>query len=218
MTEAAPTEAPRRTARTKGSVNRLDPDGSIAAEHEARETARQAARKPVQHGRAVVLGRNNEELSRSRDNTMDKFDVPQHLKEPGWDYQWNVKTVYGKDDMDAQIRDLENGWRPINADREGFAGRFMPNGYTGPIERDGLWLCERPMALTEEARREDRLNANAQRAENRRRFGLKDLPAGFEDRADRIAQYGKGKHGVHTAIEGAPRAEGRYQMAIDGDE
>src|SRR5688572_10769992 len=218
MSDAAiATDTPRRATRaTKGSVNRLDPDGSIEASDE-REQARPVARETVPHGRAVAYDCDGNPLSRRRDNTMDQFDVPASLKEPGWDYQWCVKSVMGQDQIAAQLRDLENGWRPINADRPEFAGRFMPEGYKGPIERDGLILCERPMSLTEEARREDRHNANAQRRENRKRFGLKDLPAGFEDRSssDRLGQFGKGKPGVHVGIEGAPVRDGKYQMAID---
>jgi hypothetical protein len=216
--EATTADAPRRAARMKGSVNRLDPDGTLEAEAEIQEQAREIARAPIPHGRAVALGRDGKPIARRRDNTMDQFEVPANLKEPGWDYQWNVKSVLGEEKIAAQIRDAENGWRPVMADRDGFAGRFMPDGYKGAIEREGLVLCERPMQLTDEARREDRHNANAQRAENRRRFGLPSLPPGFEDRKDRIGQFGKGKVGVNVALEGAPRSDGKYQMAIDGDD
>ena len=214
------TEAPRRAGR-KGSVNRLDPDGTHAAE-EQREVAREPARKAAPTGRQVVYGRDGKPISRRRDNTMDQFEIPRDIREglerEGWDLQWNVKTVLGQENIAQQMRDMEAGWRPIMADREEFKGRFMPDGWTGPIERDGLILCERPMQLTEEARREDRINANAQRADNRRRFGLPDLPAGFEDRQDLLGRVGKGKPGVNIALEGAPGREGKYQMAIDGDE
>lgn len=213
------TETPRPARRgTKGSVNRLDPDGTQAREAEARETVRQPARESMPHGRAVAFDRDGNPISRQRDNTIDQFHVPEHLKEAGWDYQWNVKSVTGQEMIAAQIRDAENGWRPVPADRPGFAGRFMPNGYKGVIERDGLMLCERPLILTEQAREEDRYNANAQRQENRRRFGLPSLPDGFENRQDRLGQFGKGKPGVHVGIEGAPTADRNYQMAIDGDE
>src|SRR4030095_8277920 len=177
------TDKPMRSARG-GSKNRL----GDAPEMEQRPVAREMARTPERHGRAVALDRDGKPLSRRRDNTEDQFHIPDELKETGWDYQWNVKSVTGEEQVSTQIRDMENGWRPIMSDRDGFAGRFMPEGHKGAIERGGLVLCERPMVLTEEARREDRLNAKNQRHENRRRFGLPQLPEGFEDRNDRLGQ------------------------------
>ncbi|HEY6861681.1 MAG TPA: hypothetical protein VI358_18090 [Pseudolabrys sp.] len=209
-------EAPKAARRGRpGSVNRLDPDGTHSAQAEARQAVRQTVRTPLQNGRAVALDREGNPVSRQRDNTIDQFYVPEHLKEPGWDYQWNVKSVLGQESMKDIIRDAENGWTAVPSDRQGFDGRFMPKGWKGAIERDGLVLCERPMALTEEARREDRHNANAMRQQNRDRFGLPELPVGFEDRNDRLGHYGKGKPGVHVGIEGAPASDRNYQIDID---
>lgn len=197
------------------SKNRLE---GMAPAAEEQPVAREIAREPARHGRAVALDRDGKPISRRRDNTEDKFHIPEELKEPGWTYQWNVHSVLGQDDIGAQIRDQENGWRSVPSERPGFAGRFMPDGYKGAIVRDGLRLDERPVELTEEARREDRINANSQRAENRRRFGLPNVPDGFDASHPSLGKYGKGKPGVNVALEGAPRADGKYNMAIDGDE
>ncbi len=215
MSDAISTESPKARAH-RGSKNRLD-DGPDHPQAEAREPARQAVRTPVSNGRAVAYDRDGNPISRQRDNTIDQFDIPAHLKEDGWDYQWNVKSVLGEEKMAAQIRDAENGWRPVPSDRAGFQGRFMPPGYKGPIERDGLVLCERPMLLTEQARQEDRYNANAQRMQNRERFGLPSVPDGFDDHHPSLGKFGKGKPGVRVGIEGAPSPDGKYQMAIDDE-
>lgn len=197
------------------SKNRLEGMAPVAEEQ---PVAREIAREPARHGRAVALDRDGKPISRRRDNTEDQFHIPDELKENGWDYQWNVKSVLNEENIGIQIRDAENGWRSVPAEREGFSGRFMPAGHKGAIERGGLVLCERPMELTEEARREDRINANSQRADNRRRFGLPNVPEGFDAAHPSLGKFGKGKPGVNVALEGAPRADGKYSMAIDGDE
>jgi hypothetical protein len=215
MSETLSTETPSRSAARKASVNRLDPNGTSTVEAEAKPVARELAREPIPHGRAVALDRDGNPIYRRRDNTEDMYHVPEELKEQGWDYQWNRVSVLGQEDTGAVINDRENGWRPISASREGFAGRFMPDGHKGPIQRGGLELCERPMALSLESRREDRQNANAQRRHNRQQFGLPSVPEGFDDSHPSLNRFGKGKPGVKTDFEGAPRAEGKYQMAID---
>ena len=61
---------------------------------------------------------------------------------------------------------------------ERFGGKFMPSGYKGPIVRQGLGLYERPMALTLEARAEERSKANAQRRGQMEQLGI-TVPTGF---------------------------------------
>jgi hypothetical protein len=215
MSETVTDETLVRRGTRKTSVNRLDPEGT-AVEAEAQQPAREKAREAVPHGRAVALDRDGNPIFRRRDNTEDQFHVPNELKERGWDYQWNRKSVLGQEDTNAIINDMENGWRPIPADRDGFTGRFMPPGHKGAIERGGLVLCERPVVLSEESRREDRYNAQAQRNSNRSQFGMREVPEGFDDSHPTLAQFGKGgKPGVRTGVEGAPRADGKYQNEID---
>jgi hypothetical protein len=202
-----------RNARPKGTANRLDPDGTQAAAEKAARQAREQVRDVVRPGRAVAVGRDGQPLHRKRDNTENPFYVPEELKERGWDYQWNRVSVLGKEDGSAMINDSENGWTSVPSDRDGFAGRFMAAGHKGAIIRDGLMLCERPASLSEEARAEDRYNANAQRRMNRQQFGLPDVPSGFE-----TSHPGLKGMGAHIGIEGAPATEHKYQrdaMPID---
>jgi len=116
MSETVTADQPARRAARKGSINRLDPEGT-AADAETKQAAREPARQPAPHGRAEALDRDGNPIYRKRDNTEDKFYVPQDLKEDGWDYQWNCYSVLGEQNMSAQINDAENGWRPVPADR-----------------------------------------------------------------------------------------------------
>lgn len=228
MTETT-TESPKR-GRPKSSVNRLEndkaqetetkpmvpPPAPAPADRPQREAARQPTREHVPAGRTVVTGRDGEQIWRRRNNMDDQFHIPEELKEDGWDYQWNRISVLGQEDSSTIINDRENGWRPIMADRPGFAGRFMPAGHKGPIEREGLQLCERPMALTMEARAEDHANAVQQKNTNRRDFGLKEVPEGFDAHHHRLAAMGKGgAPGVDVSIEGALPSDGKYRYDID---
>jgi hypothetical protein len=146
---------------------------SIDVQTKSRGRAREAVREP-----AAILGRDGKPLTRKRNNTEDEYHIPDELREPGWDLQWCRRSVSGQEDVPNMVRHMENGWRPVPAER--WNGRFMPDGYKGVIQRGGLELCERPMSLTEEAKREDRHNALAQRRQQMEQFGLKDLPQGFD--------------------------------------
>ena len=220
MSEATE-EAPKR-GRPKGSINRIEAETKLAepvtepapADRPQREAARAPDRERIPQGRTVVTGRDGEKVWRRRNNMDDQFHIPDELKEPGWDYQWNRISVLGQEDSSTIINDRENGWRPVMADRPGFSGRFMPPGHKGPIEREGLQLCERPMALTMEARAEDHANAVQQKNTNRRDFGLKEVPEGFDPNHHRIAAMGRGgAPGVDVSIEGAlPKGEYRYDI------
>ncbi len=138
-------------------------------------------------GQAVALGRDGSELTRKRTMTGDIFHIPEDLREHGWDLQWNVIEVTGQPQTSAQLAMAENGWRPVEASR--FPGRFMPEGYSGPIIRDGLRLEERPMALTEQARAEERAKANRQMSDQQQQLRLvRNLPDGFSRDNSRLHQ------------------------------
>src|SRR6185437_6404833 len=84
----------------------------------------------------------------------DRFDVPVSLRQDGTSYEWKRASTLGKPDNGHLIEMREQGWLP--ADTPELRSYFMPEGYEGAIERDGLILMERPEELTREARDEDK--------------------------------------------------------------
>lgn len=118
------------------------------------DNAPRVAARGSQRG-IVARGRDGEELTRKRTSVGDPFHIPPELIEPGWDMQWIAHSVVGNTEvvLDQNLNMMENGWRPVNADR--FPGRFMPAGHSGHIIRGGQGLYERPMALSKEAKAED---------------------------------------------------------------
>lgn len=93
---------------------------------------------------------------RSRhDGLRGTYDVPEHLKKSGWDYQWNGDRVMNQPVAATEkIANREAGWRPVKA--EGDWLQICAPGHAKPyVERDGMVLETRPMYLTEQARAED---------------------------------------------------------------
>ena len=151
---------------------------------------RDLAREPSRSD-GVVTGRNGEILSRKRlDDGKDIFDIPEDLKEPGWDYQWCAVSIVGNTEilLDQNLMFAENGWRPVPSDR--WPGRFMQAGHKGPIIRGSQMLMERPKALGDEARAE--MVAKARRLVNDRDQALMGGKANLRGAMrDGIAMGGK---------------------------
>lgn len=143
-----------------------------------REPQRESVRTPGR-GRQEVVGRDGKLLSRKRGGNTDKFHIPAELIPDGWSYEWKRESLYGQEDTANMMHAAENGWTPVMA--EAHPGMFMPSGYTGPIRRDGLVLCERPMELTEEARAEEREAARQLNQAQQEQLGLA-MPSGFNNR------------------------------------
>lgn len=133
---------------------------------------REQAREPV---RAVVA----EGRSRKRKANADPYFIPSELVPDGWIYQWCRSSVFGQPDISHQVGLMENGWTSVPANRH--AGRFMPPGFEGAIDRGGLTLMERPLALTMEARAEETSAAAGLIQAQKEQLGL-SLPEGFSDR------------------------------------
>lgn len=91
----------------------------------------------------------------------DRLHIPRELIPEGVDLQWVTNSVIGSPAPQQRMAFEVNGWRPVTPDMfDGrFDGMFMPKGYKGEIEIEGLVLMERPMELTLEARTEERQNA-----------------------------------------------------------
>lgn len=125
-------------------------------------TTREPTRDAPRNG--VYYGRDGELLTRKRKDTGDIFAIPPELMDPDYEYQWNAVSVSGNQEilLDQNMMMAENGWRPVPADRPGFAGRFTAVGQKGSIIRGGQRLDERPKAMCDDARAEEYAKANKQ--------------------------------------------------------
>ncbi len=178
------------------------------------------------NGGVQVRGRDGEILTRTRtDDGIDPYHVPNVLIEKGWEMQWIALSVYGNKEVvsdDHQMM-MQNGWRPVQADRPGFKGRYMPAEYTGHIVRGSLGLYERPAALNDEARRENQKKAYQQLRDRDeqltgRRANLRgQMPAGFELNDNANTYRGrKTQLSMDDSLSGfAPRPE--HKLAEPGE-
>lgn len=180
-----------------------------------REPVRQANRESVnpETGRMVVQGRNGEVLTRKRTVSSDIFHIPPEIVPQGYDYQWNVIEVLGRPETSAMLAMSENGWRPVPAGRH--VGLFMPSGTpeNAAIIRDGLRLEERPLALSDEARQEEKMKANRQLQDQKEQLGLvQRMPDGFSRDNSRLRAMEKA--GTSRSYAPAPDAP-RPRLEID---
>ena len=140
---------------------------------------REVVREPERRGALVVTGRDGEVLTRRRTAVGDIFHVPGEEIPEGWDYQWNTYTVLNQQATDVQVLMHANGWRPVPADRH--PSRWTSPGTTGAIIVNGMRLEERPTALGDQAREEDKQKARTQMRDQTDSLRLTEkLPKGFE--------------------------------------
>lgn len=160
-----------------------------------KEPIRETIREPVRaKGKKEIVGRDGKILSRKRGSTTDRFFVPQNIIPDGWSYEWKSETIAGAENTAHMMHCAENGWTPVMA--EAHPGLFMPNDYKGPIRRDGMILCERPIELTQEARQEESEAARQLTRAQKEQLGLA-MPEGFTN--------------THKAIR--PRINQEYEPA-----
>lgn len=170
----------------------------------AKEPIRETVRESVRPNKKEVIGRNGKSLSRKRGGNVDRFYIPPNLIPEGWSYEWKREVTYGQEDTAHMMHMAENGWTPVPASAH--PGYFMKDGHEGPIRRDGMILMERPIELTQEARREDEINAKNLMQAQKEQLGL-SLPTGFSDQ----------HRGVQPRIKQSyePSDIGRPRLAID---
>lgn len=171
-------------------------------------------RKPVDPLREPVVqaasggeirGRNGEILSRKRRDSSDIFHIPEELKDPNYDLQWNTVTVYEQPQTAQVLAMRENGWRPVTAGR--FKGVFMPADYPddGEILRDGMRLEERPMELTMQAKADEYQKATGLMSDQKEQLGLvQRMPEGFSRDNPNLRRMEKA--GTSRSIGPAPDA------------
>lgn len=174
--------------RKRGRPRLLRPD--------AVEPVREAARPNTD----LSFGR-----SRKRKGNIDQFYVDPAIIPYGWTYEWKRKSIYNMPDTSHQIGLMENGWTPVPADRH--PGTFMPPGYVGEVTRGENMLMERPTQLCDEARIEDRANANYMLDAQRQQLGLQ-MPTAFNTNHPGVRPQ------IKTSYERGP-PQARQPIAID---
>ncbi len=94
------------------------------------------------------------------DDDDDRLKIHRNEIPDGMDYQWVTDSILGQPAPQRRARFERKGWQPVPAARHD--GRFMPKGFQGEINVDGLVLMERPMELTIRARQRDHFRATGQ--------------------------------------------------------
>jgi hypothetical protein len=145
--------------------------------------AREVVRENRPLGPGEFLGRNGEILSLKRRPDQNLFEIPKHLQDPNYTYEWKRYTVYGKQDTTHQVSLAENGWRPVTVQPGSpFSGHYMPADHVGAIIREDLMLMERPRGLTDLVREQEKKRARDQLVANQQRYTSRqgvDTPQGF---------------------------------------
>ena len=96
----------------------------------------------------------------SMDEGTDDFYIDPSVIPDGWSYEWKMHTVFGKEDPSYSIALARKGWEPVETSRH---PEMMATGNTEKlITRKGMILMERPMELTEEAKRIEQRRARLQ--------------------------------------------------------
>ena len=90
------------------------------------------------------------------------FDLPAHMKKPGWDYQFWVTSVVGAPTEGSDMATIyDGGWRP--EPNKNWPNVAPPGSDpNAPFVRGGQMLFSRPMHLTIEAKQEDYAAADQQ--------------------------------------------------------
>ena len=157
-------------------------------------------------GRVEVMGRDGKMLSRKRGTSSDMFAIDPAIIPEGWTYQWCRHSTINQIDHGHLVGLSENGWTPVPADRH--PGYFMTTGSEGSILREGMILMERPMALTEEARREEKAKADMQYRGRREQFGEKLQPG-------RDSGFVKNQPTISARVESVDAPRPRHEVVVD---
>ena len=94
------------------------------------------------------------------DDDDDRLKIRPEMIPDGMDYQWITDSIFGQLQPQRRARFERKAWTPVPAERHD--GMFMPRGYKGEINVDGLVLMERPMEYTDMARNKDKRAARDQ--------------------------------------------------------
>lgn len=132
----------KRVARSRQHQPRQQQDAAQQGQqHTVGATEASRAERPI----------DAEQITRQRygDGT-NEFEIPAHLKRPGWDYQWRTTHIVGQpvDPSETQAN-YRGGWRPVKPSE---MPDMVPPGWTkDTIERMGQIMMMRPQHLSDEA-------------------------------------------------------------------
>lgn len=123
----------------------------------------------------------------SLDEDEDKFKFDLSIIPDGWSYEWKMLEVLGKADPSYQVNIARKGWEAVPRSRH---PEMMPDNYAGnTIVRDGMILCERPLEITEAARRREYQKARDQVRGKEEQLGAS--PPGTFERSNKDSPLAK---------------------------
>ena len=130
------------------------------------KSALRSPKAPSQRTETVRTGSVRRRKGGSQDENV--FHIPDDLRAKleaqGMSAEWKRVTYFGKEeDPDYHISLAENGWEPLGLDSFPEFKKLMPKNWTkNTFEKRGQMLMIRPKELTDEARAEDKANADNQ--------------------------------------------------------
>ena len=139
--------------------------------------------------------------------------MPEHLKDPGWSYQWIASRVYNRPNH-GEMREMHsNGWRPVKPHQlGGYFERYAEGNDF--IEVDGMLLVERPEAMTEAAKEREKRAADAQFGRHLKRVDSDVvLPRGFDFDASNTTFRRGSREEVPSDLK--PRSRAQVTPAAD---
>lgn len=94
------------------------------------------------------------------DDNDDRLHIAKSEIPDGMDYQWVTDSILGQPAPQRRARFERKGWTPVPSPRHD--GKFMPKGFQGEINVDGLVLMERPLELSVRAKQRNLMKARDQ--------------------------------------------------------
>jgi hypothetical protein len=151
-----------------------------------REEVRAPVREEVRLKPGQVRGRDGEILTRNK-NFDNAYEIPDHLKEPGWSYQRNRVTCFGEPDSLELSRMMDNGWRYVKPSSR-IGQIYGMKADADFIEIGGLVLMERPQELTDQALEENAQKTEAQYNMLMDRSSDLKVPVGFRESSKKVTR------------------------------
>jgi hypothetical protein len=90
----------------------------------------------------------------------DQFAVDPRLIPDGWDFQWKVLTVYGKENPSYQMQLIRMGWEAVPSSM--VPGMLPLDDNSKTVIRDGMILMMRPKEITENLRKKQLMTSRDQ--------------------------------------------------------
>lgn len=108
----------------------------------------------------VMITRNGKTYEYVSDDDNDRLRIDPSLIPDGMAYLWVTDSILGQPQPQWRARRSRTGWTPVPASRHD--GMFMPKGFDGEINVDGLVLHEKPKEFVDRDKLKDRRNAAEQ--------------------------------------------------------